>query len=79
MLFDDVIVPHVCLSCCQGLSSQDIHSESLVVLDVGVLHLDEGVLGVEAGVLGEGARDDEEGVGEALDAKLGFSRNFLGS
>ena len=62
----------------QWLACQDVHSESLVFLIVGVLHLDQRVLWIETGVLGECAGHDKECICEASDSQLGFSRNFLG-
>ena len=46
--FNDVIVPNVGFSCWQGFSSQYVNSESLVLLDVCILHLDQRVLRIES-------------------------------
>ncbi len=79
MLFDDVVVPNVGLSCCQRLASKHIHSEWLVILNMSLLDLDKSVLRIKARVLGQSARNGEKSFSEADNTELRLSRNFLSS
>lgn len=69
---DAVIVEDALRDWIKGFAGTEIEADNV---PVGVLFLerDDGVLSVEAGVCGERLWDDEESVGESLDAHLGFA------
>lgn len=75
--FDDIVVPDTGLGGGQRLTSQGVHSECFAVSDVSFLDFNEGVLWVETRVLSQSAGNNEKGLGEAHNTKLGLSRNFL--
>ena len=76
---NNIVVPDVGFRSWKRLTSQCVHTEGFLVLNVRLLDLDEGFLGIETTVLGKSTRHDQKGISEALNTELSFSRNFLGA